>query len=94
MGKAAAEASDIYAIGVILYELLAVRRPFEGELVPTVALKHRKVLPTLRFRLNCEIGAGVDSVVLRALEKHPADRFPDRRHPPNMRSLSRGLRSS
>ena len=77
MGERASRASDLYSIGIILYELLTGRLPFGAELVSTVALKHLNERPTPPARLNRTITGGLNGIVLRALEKSPQARFSD-----------------
>lgn len=76
-GDAAAESSDLYAIGVILYEVLTGRLPFDGDLVSTVALKHLHERPVVPTSVDGKITLGLRAIVMRALEKAPEDRFPD-----------------
>ena len=61
---------DIYALGIILYELLTGRVPFEGESVAEVLMKHLTAKPDLS-----PLAEPYRSVVARALEKDPDDRF-------------------
>ena len=75
-GESAGEASDLYSIGVMLYELLTGLLPFDGELVSTVALKHLHECPEPPSRLNAAVSPRLDAIVMRALEKAPEDRFP------------------
>jgi beta-lactam-binding protein with PASTA domain/predicted Ser/Thr protein kinase len=70
-------ASDLYSIGVILYECLTGRVPFEGESAVTVALKQVSQMPQRPSSLNPEVSPALDAVVMRALEKDPARRFQD-----------------
>ena len=77
MTGAATQASDVYSIGIILYELLTGRLPFEGELVTTVARQHQNERPVPPACLNDAITDRLNAVVLRALEKSPQDRMPD-----------------
>jgi eukaryotic-like serine/threonine-protein kinase len=69
--------SDIWSLGVVLFELLTNQRPFDGATVPEVCAK---VLtggtPSLRD-LQPGIDLGLEAVVFRCLAKEPADRFPD-----------------
>jgi eukaryotic-like serine/threonine-protein kinase len=74
-GHPVTEASDIYAVGVVLYELLTGSVPFEGESAVTIALKQVSVLPTPPSRLNPQVSAALDAVVMRALAKDPVARF-------------------
>ncbi len=74
-GHAVSESSDLYAVGVVLYELLTGRVPFEGESAVTVALKQVSVEPTPPSLRNPEVGAALDAVVMRSLAKEPAQRF-------------------
>ena len=76
-GYAVSEPSDLYSIGVILYELLTGRVPFEGESAVTIALKHVNERPVPPSRFNPAVSPELEAVVLRALEKDPARRFPD-----------------
>jgi serine/threonine protein kinase len=76
-GDAAAESSDLYAIGVILYEVLTGRLPFDGGLVSTVAMKHLLERPVVPTSVDGKITLGLRAIVMRALEKAPEDRFPD-----------------
>ncbi len=70
-------ATDIYAVGVILYEFLAGRPPFTGPHGMAVALKHMtEAVPKLNPRPGLKLPQGLEAIVLRALEKAPADRFP------------------
>ena len=66
---------DIYALGVVAYELLAGRAPFTGHTAQEVLAAHmtRQPEPIRNFRAN--VSPAVESVVLRCLEKHPADRW-------------------
>ena len=76
-GGAATPASDIYSIGIILYELLTGRLPFDGELVSTVALRHLNESPVAPAHINAAITPRLNAIVLRALEKSPRVRIPD-----------------
>ncbi|HEX6515984.1 MAG TPA: protein kinase [Nocardioidaceae bacterium] len=73
-GRSATEASDIYALGVVLYECLAGRRPFSGETPVTTALAHLRDDPP---PLPDEVPAQLKAVVATAMAKDPARRFPD-----------------
>jgi beta-lactam-binding protein with PASTA domain/predicted Ser/Thr protein kinase len=68
-------ASDLYSIGVMLYEALTGRVPFEGDSAVAVALKQVSEQPQPPSRLNHEVSPALDSVVLKALAKDPSNRF-------------------
>lgn len=76
-GHGSTPASDIYAAGVILYELLTGATPFGGGTSAEIVRRHLTedvVIPSLR-RTDIEIPAIVDRIVLRALAKDPRERF-------------------
>jgi serine/threonine protein kinase/beta-lactam-binding protein with PASTA domain len=68
-------ASDIYSIGVMLYEALTRRVPFDADSPVTVALKQVSERPRPPSELNPEVSRALDGVVMRALAKDPANRF-------------------
>jgi serine/threonine-protein kinase len=76
-GHAVSAQSDIYSIGIILYEMLTGRLPFEGESAVTIALKQVNEEPVPPSQLNPAIGPGLEAAVMRALAKDPAQRYPD-----------------
>jgi len=67
--------SDLYSIGVILYEALTRRVPFEGESAVAVAMKQVSQVPQRPSSINPQISPALDAVVMRALEKDPGQRF-------------------
>jgi eukaryotic-like serine/threonine-protein kinase len=74
-GQAVTAASDLYSIGVVLYEMLAGRLPFEGESAVAVALKHLSEPPPPLGRVRHDVDSGLESVVMAALAKDPAQRW-------------------
>jgi serine/threonine-protein kinase len=69
------KASDVYALGVLLFELLCGRLPFEDETPMGLVLKHLYNDPPAPSSLRPELPKAVDAVVLRALRKDPVERF-------------------
>ncbi|MCW2277203.1 Stk1 family PASTA domain-containing Ser/Thr kinase [Heliophilum fasciatum] len=67
--------SDIYALGVVLYELLSGRLPFEGDTPIAVALQQIQQTPPALTEVNPQVPAALQEIVLRALEKDPARRY-------------------
>lgn len=70
------KACDIYALGVVLFELLTGRLPFEADTSMGVVLKHLYDDPPKPSSLRADLPKAVDAVVLRALRKEPEKRFP------------------
>jgi serine/threonine-protein kinase len=67
--------SDLYSIGVILYEALAGRVPFEADSAVAVAMKQVSQTPQRPSSINHLVSPALDAVVMRALEKEPGERF-------------------
>ena len=67
--------SDLYSVGVILYEALTGRVPFEGESAVAIAMKQVSEVPQRPSSLNPRVSPTLDAVVMRALEKDPGRRF-------------------
>ncbi len=74
-GLATTESSDLYSIGVILYELLTGVVPFDGETAVAIAFKQVSAEPRPPSELNPALPVSLDAVVLRALAKDPDARF-------------------
>jgi eukaryotic-like serine/threonine-protein kinase len=76
-GKETTPRSDIYSIGVILYEALTGRVPFHGDSAVAVALKQVSEAPKRPSAINPQVPPALDAVVMRALAKDPDQRFKD-----------------
>lgn len=74
-GKRVDARTDIYSLGVVLYELLTGHVPFEGESLIDVALHHVQDQPVPISRLQPGISAATEAIVATALAKDPAQRF-------------------
>jgi eukaryotic-like serine/threonine-protein kinase len=70
-------ASDVYSLGIILYEMLAGKTPFTGPSPLAVALQHSSKPPQPPTELVANIPLEIERVVLHALEKRPSNRPPD-----------------
>lgn len=74
-GQPTGEKSDIYSMGIVLYEMVTGVLPFQGDSPITVALKHIRERVVPPSQLNPEVPVELEEVILRALEKEPEDRF-------------------
>ena len=78
-GKGATLQSDIYSMGILMYELLSGTLPYRGDNAVEIALKHLKEpLPSIRKELP-DIPQAVENVILKSAAKNPKNRYPDAR---------------
>jgi len=71
------ERSDLWSLGVVLFEMLAGRRPFGGVTVPEVCAKVLTEPAPSLSELRPELPPALEAIVARCLEKDPGDRYPD-----------------
>ena len=76
-GHVVSAGSDLYSVGVVLYELLTGRVPFDAEAAVTIALKHVSEAPTPPSVINPAVPPDLERVVLWTLDKDPARRPAD-----------------
>src|ERR671937_138901 len=74
-GSPVDQTSDLYSVGVVLYEMLTGQVPFTGDTPLAIAMKHLSEVPKPPSELRPEVPHDLDLVVLRALAKDPEDRY-------------------
>lgn len=67
--------TDIYSLGIVLYEMLVGKVPFDGETPVAVALKHIQESPVPPIEVNSEIPMALNNIVLKAIAKEPYKRY-------------------
>ena len=76
-GKGSSTKSDIYSMGILMYELLTGKLPFKGDNAVEIALKHMKdPVPSIR-KINPEIPQSVENIIIKATAKNPNNRYND-----------------
>src|SRR5947209_7866352 len=74
-GENLTASSDLYSLGVVMFEMLAGRPPFVGPTAVSIAMQHASANPPSLRQYNANIPPAVEKIVKKALEKEPEDRF-------------------
>lgn len=74
-GKPITPRSDIYSLGVVMYEMVTGRLPFDAESPVSVALMQINEKPVAPKEINSQIPTGLEQIILEAMHKNPADRY-------------------
>jgi serine/threonine protein kinase len=74
-GMQSNEQSDIYSLGIVLYELLTGKVPYDGETPITIALKHLQEQPVSPSKINPRVDQEFEAVIMRAIAKSPEQRY-------------------
>jgi len=90
-GQIPTPASDVYALGVILFEMLTGRLPFEAESLPGLALKHMNELPPPVTEFNPAVPPQLERIIQKVLDKEPTGRY---RTADQLESILRSYRDS
>ncbi|MGN1480464.1 Stk1 family PASTA domain-containing Ser/Thr kinase [Porcipelethomonas sp.] len=67
--------SDLYSVGVMLYEMLTGQKPFDTDNPVSIAVMHMHNVATLPRRINPDIPEPLEEIIVHAMEKNPADRY-------------------
>ncbi|MFM2089521.1 MAG: hypothetical protein RLZZ127_10, partial [Planctomycetota bacterium] len=76
-GDAVDHRSDIYSLGVVLYELLTGRKPFDGATANALIYQHNYAEPTLLREIRADLSEEYQAIALKCLQKDPANRYQD-----------------
>lgn len=74
-GEVTDEKSDIYSVGVMLYEMLTGKKPFDGDNPVSIALKHMQATPKRMTEINPSIPEGLEEITMKAMQKEPSKRY-------------------
>src|SRR2546430_10505450 len=74
-GETLTASSDLYSLGVVMFEMLAGRPPFVGPTAVSIAMQHASTNPPSLRQFNPGVPPAVEQIIMRSLEKEPADRF-------------------
>ncbi len=75
LGRAPSPASDVYSLGVVMYEALTGRLPFEEDTLEALTRLHREELPKAPRQLNAAIPPALERIILKVLSKEPSSRY-------------------
>ena len=67
--------SDLYSLGVVMYEMLTGRVPFDADTPVSIALKHMQEKPVEPIRINQDIPLAVNNIIMKAMQKEPSARY-------------------
>jgi serine/threonine protein kinase/tetratricopeptide (TPR) repeat protein len=74
-GKRVDQRSDIYSLGVILFEMVTGQVPFDGDTTISIAVKHKSEIPRDPREFNAQVPEELSSLILKCMKKNPEERF-------------------